>query len=96
VSAAQGQSGEVAVIANENIEDEVVNTGCLVAKALEEIEVRSASVIQRNDLSIDNCAFWKFTERFNKIGVLRVERLPATGVQVDCGTRFDGNSAVAV
>ena len=93
---AQRQSGEVAVVANEKVENEVANARSLAAKLLKQIEVRSASVIQRNDLSINNCAFWKFTERFNKIRVLRVERLPATGVQVDCGTRFDGNSAVAV
>ena len=38
----QGKSGEIALLADEKIEDEIVNTRCFAAEVLEQVEVRSA------------------------------------------------------
>jgi hypothetical protein len=39
---AEGQSGEIAVITNQQVKNEVVDAGCFAAEILEQIEIRSA------------------------------------------------------
>ena len=41
----QRQSSEIAFLANEKVEDEIVNTICSAAETLEQIEVRSSRFI---------------------------------------------------
>ena len=51
----EGQSGEIAVVANQEVENKIVNTGCFTAEILKQIEVWSARFIESDDLTINDC-----------------------------------------
>jgi hypothetical protein len=73
VAFTEGQSGEIAVVANQQVEDEIVNTRCFAAEILEQIEVWSASFIEGDDLTINDRTFGKFSKGLDDESVVVIE-----------------------
>src|SRR5215472_7897496 len=64
----QRQLGQIAVVENEQVEDEIVDVGCSTAKVLKQVEVRSASY-EGDNFSIDNRAISKLGQCLNNVRV---------------------------
>jgi hypothetical protein len=75
----QGQTGEITILADEKVEDEIVNAGCFAAEISEPIEVWSAWFIESDDLTINDRAFWKLGKGLNDEWVVVIEGFAPPG-----------------
>jgi hypothetical protein len=67
---AQRQVGQVSTFAKQEIKNEIVDARSLGAKVLKQIKVRSARVIETDNLAIHNRSIGQIGQRFDEVRVL--------------------------
>jgi hypothetical protein len=80
----------------EKVEDKIVNAGSGATVILQEIKVGLSSIIEGDNLTIDDTAVWQIAESFDNIGILSVKGLLAPRKQIDTIARLDRDGAVAI
>ena len=81
---------------DEKVEHKVVNAGSGAPVVLQKTKDGLSSIIEGDNLTIDDTAVWQIAESFDDIGILRVEGLLAPRKQIDTIARLDRDGAVAV
>jgi len=81
---------------DEKVEHKVVNAGSGATVVLQEIKVGLSSIIESDNLTIDDTAVRQIAESFEDIGILSVEGLLAPRKQIGTIARLDRDGAVAV
>ena len=69
----QRQSGEITILADQKVEDEIVDTECFASKVLEQIEIGPARLIQGHNLTSNHGAIREIAQCFDNVRILVIE-----------------------
>jgi len=61
------------ILVNEQVEDEITNSGRLTARMLQQIEIWSPRIVERDDFTINDTVLGKIGEGVDDVRVLSVE-----------------------
>jgi hypothetical protein len=87
---------QIAILINEQVEDEIADARRLTARMLEQVEIWSPCLIERDDFSIDHRVLGQIAQGLDDLGVLPVEGFSIFGIEIQFAFRVDCDSAVSI
>jgi ATP-dependent DNA ligase len=86
----------IAVVVDEQVEDEIEDSFCLAARMLKEIEIRASRIIERDNFAVHHSVLRQIAKSIKNVLILAAERFPPARIQAQLAACVDCQRSVSI